>query len=413
MPEENRVFDVTKPKHVSPTPTSKPVIVGHHPMISDPMVKDSEPEDSIQKGYNIEPTKIEVNEDPPAKNNSHEDFIAVQKDNASTMEPADDNQSEEHRMSKKEHDMDAPGIMSDNDAKPDYDVFSETTPSAFDYHAQPTPEENMPAPAVHHHHPSEIQGLHLSQSKPKKKWPKLAGLAAVLLVAVYLAIDAGLIGGADRLPFHFFKHDEAKTATVQPTVNQPVKQPGPVVPSGFKAYKISGTDLTFAAPLAWGDPTSITESGYSKRGGANQADGTYAYVVNFAINKDIQIAVTSSKYLPPTRGVQYYDYLQWCTGTNDGKFYQSLLRFSTANKVDTPTTITCDQGPLGSATKLDDQTLLWAKATDAQNKVIGDIYIRNLKDDSLAVFRVKDAVMTNGDNIKQLLSTLQTKSATQ
>lgn len=241
----------------------------------------------------------------------------------------------------------------------------------------------------------------------------IAGLAAVALIAVYLAIDAGLIGGADRLPFHIFKQDEAKTAAVPPAVNQPVKQTGPAVPAGFKAYKISGTDLTFAAPLAWGDPTSITEAGYSKRGGTNQAEGTYAYVVNFATNKDIQIAVTSSKYLPPTRGAQYYDFLQWCIGTNDGKFYQSLLRFSTANKIDTPSTVTCDQGPLGGATKLNDQTLLWAKATDAQNKIIGDIYIHNLKDASLAVFRVKDAVMTNGDNIKQLLSTVQSTGATQ
>lgn len=413
MPEENRVFDVTKPKHVNPTPTSRPVIVGHHPMISDPMVKDKEPEDSIQKGYNIEPTKIEVNEDSAVDNDNHKDFITAQKDDSSIMEPADDNQPEGHKMSKEEHDADAPGIMSDSDAKPDYDVFSGTASQAFDTHAERTSDENMPAPAVHHHHPSEIQGLHLSQSKPKRRWPMIAGLAAVALIAVYLAIDAGLIGGADRLPFHIFKQDEAKTAAVPPAVNQPVKQTGPAVPAGFKAYKISGTDLTFAAPLAWGDPTSITEAGYSKRGGTNQADGTYAYVVNFATNKDIQIAVTSSKYLPPTRGAQYYDFLQWCIGTNDGKFYQSLLRFSTANKIDTPSTVTCDQGPLGGATKLNDQTLLWAKATDAQNKIIGDIYIHNLKDASLAVFRVKDAVMTNGDNIKQLLSTVQSTGAAQ
>src|SRR5436189_56339 len=43
MPEENRVFDVAKPGYGQAQATSKPVIVGHQPEISDPMVRDNNP----------------------------------------------------------------------------------------------------------------------------------------------------------------------------------------------------------------------------------------------------------------------------------------------------------------------------------------------------------------------------------
>jgi hypothetical protein len=56
MPDENRVFDVAKPGHSSPEATSKPVIVGHQPTMSDPMVKDE---------ADSEPTKIMVHDQNP------------------------------------------------------------------------------------------------------------------------------------------------------------------------------------------------------------------------------------------------------------------------------------------------------------------------------------------------------------
>jgi hypothetical protein len=162
--------------------------------------------------------------------------------------------------------------------------------------------------------------------------------------------------------------------------------------------------------LTWGDPASTTDPGYSKRGGDNQTDGTYAYLVNFAADKDIQIAVTSSKFLPASRAPLYYDYLQWCTGSADNKIYQSVLNFSTASKVDTPTTITCNQGPLAGASAIDSSTIVQLKAADAAGKAVGDIYTLNLKDPSLVVFRVKDAAMANSTDIKQLLNSVQITS---
>lgn len=414
MPDENRVFDVTKPKYVSPSPTSKPVIVGHHPMISDPMVKNSEDIDSGAKGYNIEPTRIQVNDEPADDNKSNENFLHDSKDGQSIFVPESDEQETEHMLSKKEPDTDSPPIMPEDDSRPDNIDFGQPAPHASNYHEEPKPDKHLPEPAYHHPAPAKIEGLHLNQPAPKRKWPKFAALLFVLAVGAFMAVDSGIVGGAAKLPFHIFKQDEDKSAvTKTPAAQQPAKQTGPVIPAGFKEYRISGTTVTFAAPIAWGDPTSTTESGYSKRGGTNQADGTYAYLVNFATNKNIQIAVTSGKYLPPVRAAQYYDYLQWCTGTVDSKYYQSVLKFTTVDKVDMPSTTACDQGPLTGAIKMDEQSLVWSKVADAQNKVIGDIYIRNLNDVSLVALRVKDAVMTNGDSIKQLLSTAKTTTAAQ
>jgi hypothetical protein len=223
-----------------------------------------------------------------------------------------------------------------------------------------------------------------------------------LLAGAYLAIDSGLIKTSLNLPFHVFKQKSAPKTT--PPVSQPTAA---VIPTGFTQYKLAGTSLSFDAPTSWGLPTSSSDPGYSTRTTGGQSDGTYAYLVDFAANKDVQIAVTSSKYLPPARGSLYYDYLQWCTGSSDAKYYFGILHFTTANKIDTPTTVTCDQGPLSDVTKLDSSTIVQLKTKDVSGTVIGDIYVKNLSNSDLPAFRVKDSAMTSSTDIKQLLLTVK------
>jgi hypothetical protein len=256
-----------------------------------------------------------------------------------------------------------------------------------------------------------VEALHFQPDhrRGRGKWLVLAVL--ILLIAGYLAIDSGLIASGIKLPFHVFNQKtEAPAAASTPPAAQKITPPVSNLPSGFTKYNLSGTDISFAAPTAWGQPTSATENGYTTRSAATTANGVYAYLVTFAANKDVQIAVTSSKYLPPARDATYYDFLQWCVGTNDSKIYKSVLNFTTANKVDTPSTISCDQGPLADATKLDGSTIVQLKTKDASGAVIGDLYTKNLTETALPVFRVKDAAMTNGDDIKTMLSTIKSPS---
>jgi hypothetical protein len=384
MADENRVFDVSRPSRVSPSPTSRPVIVGHHPG-NDPMVTG---EDSSRSPSTA--TKI------PIINDAGSDGAVTVEQAMAAHQVAEASAQQEEPVQGSPAIFDHAGEEStamppaEPEQRPDSvgdGPFTATEPAQ-----SPEPQSELPPPAEPQ--PLHVEGLHLGEPRPKnRRWIWAVIVLLILVIAAYLA-------------FHFLKHSPA--APTPPTIsNKPPASTAPALPAGFKEYKLADTNLTFAAPTAWGDPTSVTDPGYARRGGTNQPTGTYAYLVNFAANKDIQIAVTSSKYLPAARAPLYYDFLQWCTGSSDNKIYQSVLNYSTTNKVDTPTTITCDQGPLADATQINDSTIIQTKATDASSKVIGDIYTMNLKDPVLVVFRAKDAAMTNGPDIKQLLGTVR------
>lgn len=397
MPDENRVFDVSKPSKVSPSPTSRPVIVGHHPM-NDPMVREENNFGTENPGP---ATKINVTDGAGA---GSDDLTVGQ---AMTNHQA----AESSAKPSEEPSQGSPAIFSDHNEESDrahesvgQGPFTDVEP---DHTASPPSDLPPAAPPSEPH----IEGLNLAEPRQKGdhlKWWLTGGLA--LLVAGYLLIDAGVISSGLNLPFHIFKQKQETASTASPTPSKPADTT-PALPAGFKKYKLADTKISFAAPEAWGEPTSTTDPGYTTRGGSNQPDGTFAYLVNFADNKDIQIAVTSSKFLPATRTLLYYDYLQWCIGSNDDKIYQSVLNFSTSNKVDTPTTVTCNQGPI-NATSVNTTTIVQLKATDVAAKVIGDIYAMNLKDPSLVVMRVKDIAMTHSDDIKKLLGTVQIATGT-
>ena len=398
MPDENRVFDVARPGRSTPQATSRPVIVGHQPAVNDPMVRDEAGAD----GSHLEsaPTRITVQDTAVDQPQSEPAAPAI-------IEPT------------------APGIV-----EPAGDAwggaFSETAPSdeppSPEFNTAPeipteTPSDEVPAsepskPAMPPGQLSHVQGLALAPPPRKKRLAKASLIILVLLAGAYLVIDSGLVGSGINLPFHVFKQKPAApSASTQAPAQSQLAANTPTLPVGFTEYKLAGTSITFAAPTAWGQPNSTPDPGYTSRSASAKSDGSYAYLVDFDTNKDVEIAVTSSKYLPAARGTLYYDFLQWCTGTNDSKIYKSLLHFTTANKVDTPSTVTCDQGPLDDATKLDSSTIVQTKTKDPTGAVLGDLYTKNLNNSDLPVFRVADKAMSNGTDIKQLLMTVKAPAA--
>ncbi len=394
MPDETRVFDVAKPGRSSPNPTSKPIIVGHQPtMTSDPMFKDK---NSAPMQINVTdspaepmtPTEVPKSEGlfaPPPPSES--DF--GQNDSTEVASPPD---------------MAEPVAPDDNNS-----VFpTNDTQTAIADDSQSMPASDALEPPMEH--PGHVESLQVSAPKRRSPIKKVLLGLLVLLVAGYLFIDSNIVKTGINLPFHIFKQKTSTPAATAPTTNQN-QAVAVAVPVGFTDYKIDGTSVTFAAPTVWGTPTSSTDQGFSARGATNKSDGAYAYLVDFATNKDVEIAVTSSKYLPAARATLYYDFLQWCVGTNDGKFYEGIMHFTTANKIDTPSTTSCDQGPV-DAIKLDTTTIVQTKAKAADGKVIGDIYTKNTLNSDLPVFRVKDVTSTNSDNIKQLIATVKVPATT-
>jgi hypothetical protein len=406
MPEENRVFDVTRPGHSNPDTTSKPIIVGHRPTLSDPMVTDSH--DPAGSYVEAAPTQITVKDEPhdqPPPEADSQKSATPEPDTSSSWitspafgadSPAEPAVPELGQLSPE---PEVPPAEPATEPETNSEIFPTDTPPENQAPITDRPAEETPIEPV-----GDTEGLHVSEPKPKRRLGLVALVLLLLLAGAYAAIDSGLIKTSINLPFHIFKQKAAPA----PASTQPKSQPAATtLPAGFTQYKLAGTSLSFAAPASWGAPTSAPDPGYSTRSTTAKSDGTYAYLVSFATNKDVQLAVTSSKYLPPARGSFYYDYLQWCTGTSDGKIYKTILHFSTTDKVDTPTTATCDQGPLTDATKLDATTIVQLNTKDAGGAALGDLYTKNLANADLPVLRVKDSARTNGSDIEQLLNTVK------
>lgn len=401
MPEENRVFDVARPGRGQPQATSKPVIVGHHPVINDPMVND-EPKPS--------PVKIAINGGDPLEDSApveDKSSLMPPENKVSGMQhhdiPVYDPPAEQHAA--KAHvpsaESSAPAVYDSPSAEPAASPLAESAPAGAGPQSFQTESLEPPPPD----HVEALQPSPYTRRRNPLKWLIIILLLAA--AAAYVLLGTGIIKSSLSLPPFNKKTNTASTSTPPASSTQtPAAQSS--VPSGFTEYKLSGTTLTFAAPTAWGTPTSTNDPGYTKRGNNAQSDGTHAYLVGFPNNKDVEVAVTSNKYLPAARATQYYDYLQWCTGTADNKTYFATLEFTTgADKTDTPSTVVCNQGPLTDAQKLSSDTIVELAVKNTAGQVIGDLYTKNLADPNLPVIRVKDAKSANSSQIKQLLNTVK------
>jgi hypothetical protein len=240
------------------------------------------------------------------------------------------------------------------------------------------------------------KGTDVIKGGGKLKWLALGILAVV--AGLYLAFDAGLFGSSINMPFHVFSQED-KTPTTSNTQSV-------VTPVGYKRVTIADSDTSVAYPTDWGEPTVATEDGYAERGAKNKTSGHYLYVMSFKKNTDVELSLVTSKLLPPIRKLTYYDYLQWCLGTNDGQFYQGILTFSNNGKVDQPATVVCNQGPMIGVTKINESTIVQLAAKDTAGKTAGDVYVKNLTNKTFPVVRVKDKSMKYQDQIKKILDSV-------
>lgn len=384
---DERIFDVTKPDKVKPDATGKPIIVGHHPEVVDPTIRENAPD------------KPQPVAESPAHLEHHKEVSPLGLPDelaAATVPPILAGETISPQPAVEE--PPAGGAAEPKPAEPADKPpnLSPTEPTvqkpaaAAGIGTQHTAPKARPlSSGWRPEHPLPISSGHGDLSWRGKKTPLIAAGAILLLIAGYLLLTGGGL----------LERDDKVSVT-------PVEQ-APVAAPVLTQFQISGTDIVFSYPTAWGTATATKEPGFTKRGGANQSDGTYAHLVNFAVNKDIQIVATASQYLPAARGPLYYDFQQWCTGTADAKIYKQQLKFTSANGIDTPTTAVCDQGPLEDAAKLDATTIFQPKFKNADGSVLGDLYTKNLAGNDLPVLRVKDAASAHGGDIKKLLATVK------
>lgn len=381
------VFDINKPRTYGATPSARPVITGHQPMMPDPMVTALETAPPSSPKINV---KVDESSDSPATMGGEPQL-------SPPFKPSNDSQSATQR---------APYMPVS-----DLTGITQTQPTS---NFRPTQASEVrdeqivttnPKPSVFG---SSNHGSVSKDNTPKyhkshaKLW-LLSLLVLILLAGAYAAIDKGLILSNINLPVHIFKKTDTSTTSSQ-SGNSATQVS---IPAGFTATKLVEANLTFAYPSAWGAPSATTDQGFSKRSASAKVDVNYAFLVSFPSNKDVQLAITSGKFLPPSRTALYYDFLGWCVGTADSKYYAGVLRFSTADGVDTPSTVTCDQGPLNNVAKLTSDTIVQTNIKNTDGSLLGDIYTKNLSGSDYAVIRAKDATSKNGDLIQTMLGTIQ------
>ncbi len=408
MPDD-KVFDMKQPGHGSPSASGRPVIVGHHPTMADPMLRPMSHTHPSPAG----PISLTPHDNLRSYQPS-ESFSTPSADPVQPAQPAPvfppTPPAETSYDSTALGTLTTPPLTSETVPVPS----TETPPAPTDrttlgassslnqtQTVAPLPGQEQIQHAVHHELPI-VESR--SGSSIIKKVLLLLVLPLLLIgVGAYLVLDAQLVDNKIKLPYEFFKEKTIVVVTPAKT-NQSSSQPVNKVPTGYSAYDDSALPFSFNYPTSWGAPTVTTEQGFTKRGGDNKSDGTYAYLVGFATNRDVQMAITSSKYLPPARGTLYYDFLSWCVNPADKKIYKSILAFTTSGGIDTPTQPTCNQGSLSDATTIDASTIVQADTKAADGSSLGDVYTKNLSDPNITVVRIKDATRKNGADIKIILN---------
>jgi hypothetical protein len=433
MPDDTKIFDVSKPGRTAAQPTSRPIIVDQNSTGIDNMVKDYSQPNPAPNQQSATPIHVSMADEAPTQimtQPANPEMSTIDAEQGQEVTGQNENSQVFHPPTGATippHELDEqPKAPAEKSGGSNFTPLSSLIPNANSkedsgeygsHHVDKLPESHPGNPGYH-----EVPPLSAAPGAgPKRRLAKFFGwlivLAVLAVVGGFLAVDAGLVKSDVKLPFHIFnKQKTSKTAasttvvkTSKPSTPPPVQS---TVPTGFTKYAVSETSISFAYPTVWGAATVAKDPGFSKRGGTNKTDGTYAYKINFAANKDIEVALTSSKYLPASRGALYYDFLDWCSGTNDNKFYKNSLHFTSQSGVDTPGTIACDQGPLTDATKIDDTTIMQQKTKDSSGAILGDLYTKNLTaNKEIPVLRVKDSTMKNSEDIKKVLATIKTNDS--
>lgn len=241
--DEERVFDVSRPHRSSPSATSKPIIVGHHPLMSDPMMKEENQQEHGLFSSHIEkkvtPVHVTMDEAEPEAGGSlpftgpkhpKEEFQGAM---PGATEPA------------KEPD-ETPKVQPDSPTGPQYTSVESLMDEKHDpapFSASGSDDSEPPISALPMPHPKG--------AGPRGKGKKIALWTTTLLVLVlaggYLAVDAKLIDSDIKLPFEIFKEKNTPVATA------PVAQKKETQTSG-DSEKVIGTCGTDPA-----EPTNLKE----------------------------------------------------------------------------------------------------------------------------------------------------------
>jgi hypothetical protein len=277
--EDKKHFDVSKPRRKSPDPTSKPIIVGHHPMMPDPMIREErekapKPIKVVSDGDESEPltvrnskdetleVKPEAQPDPPVEEPVAAPEIPPESAPGAIFHPPDKSTEPDA----------APAELPGDEVKPETPEASAADPivpaavagaavaSATETATETVPGKEQPQPAAAE--PPAGQELHIPaghghaavRHKPRI-WVWVT-IGIIILIWVYAAVDALT---NTKLPLEFFENSDqtAQPVTNAPTQTAPAQTTPPpaastfVLPDDWKYYHNKELDFKFAYPSSW------------------------------------------------------------------------------------------------------------------------------------------------------------------
>lgn len=301
-----KIFDVTKPGQSSPDASSKPVIIGHKPLVEDPMVKENVPVSQLS------PTDTHQDEQAQAIHDAYKNSVSgkgdhnlsIKKPGSNKIKPSAETvervekekatgessssllplksalpegglEDEPKAADKSSKDDDEkPGIKEDEpEQKSEKDMLggAKSTQEAETVELEREEKINQLAESGEYHVKLGSKPRH-----PKNRGNVLALILVLLLVMlalVYVAIDSGFVKSDIKLPFDLIKNSAdaddnpdpvipaPKTSTTNTSNSQPT---GFVLPTDWQWYENKDLGFKFAYPKSWGS-VSVQDGEEAKR----------------------------------------------------------------------------------------------------------------------------------------------------
>lgn len=225
--ENKKVFDVTKPGKSTPSASARPVIIGHKPMIQDPMVavqKDPTPTAPPIPEKDQELSEAEDATEPKAKKTTavvieppkdltlENEDTTVEKDEQEPK-PVDEPVEQETPAENKPSVEDEPKEEPDEETTNDTDEMNGVGAVADQVVKKKEQEELDQAEkakqeAVEKLIQEKTYNLPIGEKRRKRRWTGLIIFLFLLLVlaaTAYLLVDAGVIQTDITLPYDFIK----------------------------------------------------------------------------------------------------------------------------------------------------------------------------------------------------------------
>ena len=209
--DSGQIFDVSKPNRVPPSPTSRPIIVGHQPMMNDPMVTPEEhAPDTALPATPMEHKMIPVSTPGESSQEMPQPQALPPVPPPAAMPPAVTGEapSAEVPAVAPEHPESVKASGSTDQAAvpvtPPGDLDLESLDDVIGHEHRPeggSPHHHEYPPA--HPHPAPTPQKTGKKKKNTALWA-LLGLI-VIFVGAYLLIDSRTIKTSINLPFHIFK----------------------------------------------------------------------------------------------------------------------------------------------------------------------------------------------------------------